>query len=118
MSSPSDESKAGARIKVHLPAELEPIYANLALLTHSTSEIILDFGQMMPKAPRAEVKARIVMTPTNAKLLLRALTDHLARFEEQHGEINVPQSSSLADQLFRPAEGDSGNGESSDGDDG
>lgn len=116
MSSTSDRSKAGARINVHLPSALEPTYANLALLTHSASEIILDFGQMMPKAPRAEVKARIVMTPTNAKLLLKALTTHLSRFEEQHGEIKVSQSSSLADQLFRPADGDPEDGEEGDGD--
>lgn len=93
-------SPAG-RIKVHLPADLEPIYANLALITHSPSEIVMDYAQVMPQNPQARVKSRVVMTPINAKFLLRALGEHLARYEAQHGEIQMPQGPSLADQLFR-----------------
>jgi len=64
----------------------------------------------MPQVPEARVRARAVMTPLNAKLLLKALGDNLSRFEAQFGPITVPEGSSLADQLFRPppAEGSGG----------
>lgn len=90
-----------ARVKVHLPAKLEPTYANFALITNSSSEIVIDFAQIMPQMPQASVRARIVMTPHNAKLLHRALGEHLGRFEAQYGEIDIPEGTSLADRLFR-----------------
>lgn len=101
----SSKKPSAGRMNVQLPANLEPIYANLALLTHSPSEIVLDFAQAMPQVPQVRVRSRIIMTPTNAKLLLRALDSHLARYEAQHGEIDVPHGRTLADQLFRQAEG-------------
>jgi hypothetical protein len=97
---------AAGRVQVHLPADLEPIYSNLALITNSPSEIVIDFAQIMPQVAQARVRARLVLTPLNAKLVLRALTDHLARFEAQFGQITVPDSNSLADHLFRPPPGD------------
>jgi len=90
------------RVQVHVPADLEPTYSNLALITNSPSEIVIDFAQIMPQVAQARVRARVVMTPLNAKLVLRALTDHLARFETQFGQITIPESTTLADQLFRP----------------
>ncbi len=90
---------ASANIPLDLPNNLEPTYTNFALISHSPSEVILDFARALPNM-RARVVARLVMTPLNAKLLLRALTDNLNRFEAQHGEIVVPTH--LADQLFKP----------------
>jgi hypothetical protein len=92
---------AGGRLAVHLPAELRPIYANFAVITHSASEFVMDLAQVMPQVPQARVQARVVMTPLNAKLLLRAMTDNLAKYEAQYGTVKVPEGSSLADQLFR-----------------
>jgi hypothetical protein len=115
--SPSPEKpSAGGRLQVHLPADLVPIYANVTLITHSPSEIVLDFAQVMPQVPRANVKARLVMTPVNAKLLLRALQNHLAGFEAQHGEVKIPANTSLADALFRPSSDQPEEPEEPDGD--
>jgi hypothetical protein len=97
-------------MQIHLPANLEPTYANFALITHSPSEIILDLAQVMPQLPQARVVARVVMTPMNAKLLLRALGEHIGRFEAQYGEIVVPESSTLADRLFKPGPPDTPQG--------
>jgi hypothetical protein len=77
------------------------------MITHSRSEIVIDFAQVLPQVPKARVRNRVIMTAHNAKLLLRALKEHMARFEAQHGEINLPEGTSLADQLFRPAPNDS-----------
>lgn len=101
MSSSEDKSSGGGRIEVKLPANLDPTYANFALITHSPSELIIDFAQVMPQVKEARVRTRVVMTPTNAKLLLRALQERLSRYEAQFGEIEIPQGSSLAEQLFR-----------------
>ncbi|HRE25495.1 MAG TPA: DUF3467 domain-containing protein [Anaerolineales bacterium] len=87
------------QIQIELPAGLEPIYANFALVVHSPSEVIIDFARVMPNVPHGRVQTRVLMTPINAKLFLRALADNLARFEAQYGEITIP--SGLADQLFR-----------------
>ncbi len=102
MASPSQDPPAAGRIRFRVPAELEPTYANLAAITHSASEILIDFAQVMPHVPEARVKSRIVLTPINAKLLLNALKEHLGRFEDQFGEIHIPDASSLAEHLFRP----------------
>ncbi len=89
-------------MQIHLPANLEPVYSNFALITHSPSEIVVDFAQVMPQLPQARVLTRVVMTPLNAKLLLRALGEHLGRYEAQFGEVVVPEGPTLADHLFRP----------------
>lgn len=115
MSAAEQKPPKRGQIKVHLPGDLDPIYANLALITHSPSEIVMDYAQVMPQNPRARVKARVVMTPTNAKFLLRALGEHLARYEAQHGEIQLPKGSSLADQLFRGKPGEEGKEGNEDG---
>ena len=69
--------------------EAEGTYANLAMLTHSPTEIIIDFARVMPRAQKARVQARIIMTPMHAKLLLKALEDNLKKFEKQFGEIKL-----------------------------
>ena len=88
-------------INVELPAGLEPIYANFALISHSPSEIILDLAQMLPNQPQVRVKARVVVTPLNAKLLLRALQENLVKYEASFGEIALPgQGDDLAREFF------------------
>jgi len=96
------------QLRLELPANLNAAYANAAMVSHTNSEIVMDFIQIMPNDPRARVQTRVVMTPVNAKMFLKALEANLQRFEETHGEIEIPpQPLSLADQLFggiRPAE--------------
>lgn len=76
------------QLNVELSEEIaEGIYSNLAIINHSASEFVLDFIKIMPGVPKARVKSRIVLTPQHAKRFLRALQDNVARFENQHGEI-------------------------------
>lgn len=81
---------AQTQINIELPAELEAIYSNFAIINHSPSEIVIDFARLMPNVPKAKVHARIVLTPLNAKLLLKALQDNLAKYEEKFGEVRMP----------------------------
>ena len=66
----------------------EGIYSNLAIITHSHSEFILDFVKIMPGVPKAKVKSRIILTPQHAKRLLNALKDNVKKFEENFGDID------------------------------
>ena len=79
-----------------LQIELKPeiasgVYANLAILTHSSSEVIIDFVGMLPGMPKADVKSRIVMVPEHAKRLLLALQDNIQKYEAQYGQIKLQQ---------------------------
>src|SRR5512147_1997710 len=87
---------------LELPADLELVYANLARIAHSPADIVLDFAHLLPGEPRAKIRSRVVMTPLSAKLLVRALTENIARYESAFGEITLPSNSTLADNLFRP----------------
>jgi hypothetical protein len=102
MDAPSPKQQpAPRRLNLEIPADLAAVYANFAIITHSAWEVFLDFAQILPNLPKARVQTRIVLTPTNAKMLLKALEENISRFEEQHGEIELPpRPMSLADQLF------------------
>lgn len=70
--------------------EAEGVYSNLAFITHSPSEFIIDFARVLPGVPKAKVHARVVTTPQHAKMLLMALEDNIKKFETQFGVIKVP----------------------------
>ncbi|MDP3354034.1 MAG: DUF3467 domain-containing protein [Flavobacteriaceae bacterium] len=63
------------------------IYSNLAIINHSVTEFIIDFISIMPGAPKAKVKSRIILTPQHAKRLSKAIAENVKRFEKAHGEI-------------------------------
>ncbi len=78
----------GNQINIEVPEEVgEGIYSNLAVITHSPAEFIVDFIAMMPGVPKAKVKSRIILTPQHAKRLYKALRENVAKFEALHGEI-------------------------------
>lgn len=80
------------QLQIELKPEVaEGAYANLALITHSSSEVILDFAQMMPGMPKAQVRSRVIMAPEHAKRLLFALQDNIQKFEAQFGQIKLAQ---------------------------
>ena len=67
------------------------IYSNLAIITHSNSEFVLDFVRVMPGVPKAKVKARVLLTPQHAKRLMAALVDNIKKYEAQYGVIEEPE---------------------------
>ena len=75
-------------LKVELTPEVAPgKYCNLAVISHSPQEIFLDFVTIAPNMPQASVQSRIIITPENAKNLLYALRDNIAKYEQTFGEI-------------------------------
>ena len=90
------------RPRIHLPHDLDPTYANLVRIAHTPSEVMLDFARLLPGDPGAKIVSRVLLSPLSAKLLIRALTENLSKYETQFGEIEIPQKQSLAEFLFRP----------------
>ena len=84
------ETQQPQQISIELgEREAEGIYSNLAIISHSPAEFVVDFTRILPNIPKARVHARIVMTPQHAKMLLFALGNNIRQFEEQFGEIPV-----------------------------
>ena len=84
------------QINIELKEEIaQGIYSNLAIISHSSSEFILDFVRIMPGIPKAEVKSRIILTPEHAKRLLLALGENMSKYESTHGAVKVEDRGGL-----------------------
>ena len=76
------------QINIELKEEIaQGTYSNLAIITHSSSEFVIDFVRIMPGMPKANVQSRVILTPEHAKRLLLALKDNIDKFESLHGPI-------------------------------
>lgn len=89
-----DEKKQKQQqLNIELSEEVaQGIYSNLAVITHSSSEFVIDFVRIMPGIPKANVKSRVILTPEHAKRLLLALQDNIKKFEAVHGPIKNVKS--------------------------
>ena len=97
----ADNQNNQDKLEVNLPAELmEGVYSNLAVITHSSAEFILDFIRVMPGTPKAPVKSRIVMAPEHAKRLFLALQNNIQKYEQVFGEIRFPGHPAQMKQHF------------------
>ena len=84
----AEDKKQANQINIELPEEIsEGVYSNLAIISHSHSEFVVDFIRMVPNVPKAKVKSRVILTPQHAKRLMRALNDNLTKYEKQFGSI-------------------------------
>lgn len=86
-----DKDNVEIPLTIELTKEVgEGNYANLTVITHSTSEFILDFVRVMPGLEKAPVKSRIILTPEHAKRLLMSLNENISKYEQIFGEIKIP----------------------------
>ena len=87
------EEKNKQQLNIEMSDEVaEGIYSNLAIISHSNTEFIIDFLKIMPNMPKAKVKSRIVLTPQHAKRLMRALEDNMQKYEQTHGKASDTNS--------------------------
>ena len=99
------QQQGSQQINVELgEKEAEGIYSNLAMITHSPAEFVIDFTRMLPGVPKTKVYARIIMTPQHAKSLLRALEENIQKYENQFGEIKMLGDQKNKSFGFSPAE--------------
>lgn len=97
------QQPGGQQINIELgEKEAEGIYSNLAIITHSPAEFVIDFTRVLPGVPKAKVHARLIMTAQHAKLLLHALQDNINKFESKFGEIKIHGDSPGSNFGFQP----------------
>lgn len=85
----SEQQQPNNQLNIEISEEVaEGQYANLAIITHSHAEFVVDFVNVMPGTPKSKVKSRIILTPQHAKRLLNALNDNIEKFEAANGRIN------------------------------
>jgi hypothetical protein len=87
---------------IELPADIEAVCSNLVRISHSPAELVFDFARQLPGQAVARVVSRLLISPVAAKMFYRALAENLARYEAAFGEIPLPGSTPLANDLFRP----------------
>jgi len=84
----ADQQQQPNQINIEISEEIaEGSYANLAIITHSHAEFVVDFVNVMPGTPKSKVKSRIILTPQHAKRLMRALADNISKYESVNGTI-------------------------------
>ena len=85
----------GNQLNIELPEDIaEGVYTNLAVIAHSNTEFVVDFVRIVPNAPKAKVKSRVILTPEHAKRLLAALAENVQKYEKQFGAIGSPGGNS------------------------
>ena len=87
----NDNNNKQNQLQLELPQEVaQGEYANFAIITHSSSDFIIDFARVLPGLPKAQVKSRVILAPEHAKRLLAALQENIMRYEREYGPIKVP----------------------------
>jgi len=100
----SDNQNQNNQLNIELTEDVaDGIYSNLAIITHSNSEFVLDFVKVMPGVPKAKVKARILLTPQHAKRLMAALQDNIQKYESVHGTIKQTEGIGIPMNFGGPA---------------
>ena len=95
------------QLQIELPQEIsQGEYANFAIITHSSSDFVLDFARVLPGVPKAAVKSRVILAPEHAKRLLMALQENIGRYEREYGPIKLPNQEPRTIAPFGPNKGE------------
>ena len=95
------------QLQIELPQEIsQGEYANFAIITHSSSDFIIDFARVLPGVPKAQVKSRVILAPEHAKRLLGALQENIVRYEREFGQIKIPYQEPRTIAPFPVGKGD------------
>ncbi len=78
------------QLSIELPGDIaHGVYSNLAIISHSPTEFVVDFIQVLPGTPKAQVRSRVILAPQHAKRLMAALADNVEKYEQNHGPIEI-----------------------------
>ena len=91
MNETNKENKQQGQLQIELPQQVaQGEYANFAIITHSSSDFVIDFARVLPGLPKAQVKSRVILAPEHAKRLMFALQENITRYEREYGPIQMP----------------------------
>ena len=100
-----EQKQQGLQIEL-TPDKAQGEYANFAIITHSSSEFIVDFARMLPGIQKAQVRSRVILAPEHAKRLLAALQENVMRYEQEFGKIEIPNPTPRTATPFGTPKGD------------
>jgi hypothetical protein len=100
-----EQKQQGLQIEL-TPEVAQGEYANFAIITHSSSDFVLDFARVLPGVPKAAVKSRVILAPEHAKRLLAALQENIMRYEREYGQIKIPNQEPRTIAPFGPSKGE------------
>ncbi len=87
----NNNNPQGQQLQIEVKPEVaNGVYANFAIISHTSSEFVVDLAAMMPGIPKASVRSRVIMAPEHAKRLAMALQENIARYEHEFGKIQLP----------------------------
>ena len=94
-------------LQLELPQDVaQGEYANFAIITHSSSDFIIDFARVLPGVAKAQVKSRVILAPEHAKRLLGALQENIMRYEKAFGPSRIPEQQSQGIAPFELPKGE------------
>jgi len=100
----SNQPEQPNQLNIEISEEIsEGVYANLAIITHSHAEFVVDFVNVMPGTPKSKVKSRIILTPFHAKRFMKAIIDNVKKFEAVNGVIQDMEQVELPFTFGGPA---------------
>lgn len=95
------------QMQIELPQDVaQGEYANFAIITHSSSDFVVDFARVLPGVPKAQVKSRVILAPEHAKRLLGALQENIMRYEREFGQIKIPNQEPRTISPFSTGKGE------------
>jgi hypothetical protein len=101
----NENKQQGLQIEL-TPEVAQGEYANFAIITHSSSDFVIDFARVLPGVPKSQVKSRIILAPEHAKRLLAALQENIMRYEREYGQIRIPNQEPRTIAPFGPNKGE------------
>ena len=95
------------QLELELPQDVaQGEYVNFAIITHSSSDFVIDFARVLPGVPKSQVKSRVILAPENAKRLLGALQENILRYEREFGQIKIPNKEPRTISPFNVGKGE------------
>ena len=102
-----NERNQSGQLQIELSQEVaQGEYANFAIITHSSSDFVIDFARVLPGVPKAQVKSRVILAPEHAKRLLGALQENIVKYEQEFGQIKIPNQMAHTIAPFPTGKGD------------
>ena len=102
-----EKKKEQQGLQIELPVNVaQGEYANFAVITHGSSDFVIDFARVLPGVPKAQVCNRVIMAPEHAKRLLAALHENIMRYEAEFGPIRIPNKEPIKVDAFDMSKGE------------
>ncbi len=87
----NNQNAQGHQLQIDIPDDVvQGVYSNFAVISHSSSEFVVDFAQIAPGVQKASVRSRVILAPEHVKRLIQALQENVVRYESEFGRIRIP----------------------------